>query len=51
MSSEEDLNKNHFHSAKRFQEIPLKNPFLRDKYYWDKENEVFDKIKVTAMSE
>lgn len=31
---------------KSFKEIEIKNPFLRDFHYWDKENELFDKVKV-----
>lgn len=32
---------------KSFKKIEIKNPFLRDFYYWDKENELIDKIKVS----
>lgn len=36
---------------KKFKEIKIINPFLRDKHYWDKENELFDKIKVRKLME
>lgn len=33
---------------KPFKEIPIQNPFLRDKFgHWSRENELFDKIKVS----
>lgn len=38
MESHEDI--------KKYREIPINNPFIRDPYIWDRENELFDKIKV-----
>jgi hypothetical protein len=48
MNSDKEFNENTFGSwqRKEFTEIPINNPFLRDKFYWDRENETFDKIKV-----
>lgn len=34
--------------SKRFREIPMNNPFLRDPYFWDRENVMYDKIKVRS---
>jgi hypothetical protein len=34
----------------KFKQIPIKNAFIRDKNYWDKENELFDKIKVNISA-
>ena len=34
---------------KKFKEIPVINPFVRVKNYWDEENELFDKIKVIKV--
>lgn len=45
MSSDEDLNENHY-SENEFKEIKITNPFLRDRNFWDSENELFDKFKV-----
>lgn len=34
---------------KKFKEIKIINPFVRDKNYWDEENVLFDKIKVIKV--
>lgn len=33
-------------SVKKYREIPMNNPFIRENYIWDRENELFDKVKV-----
>lgn len=51
MFSEEDIKletHNGFKKSQRFKSEVIINPFLRDKNYWDKENELFDKIKVNS---
>lgn len=45
MNSSQELSENNL-SRKKFKEIPINNPFIRDKHYWDRDNETFDKIKV-----
>jgi hypothetical protein len=32
---------------KKYHEIPIENPFIRHKYYWDRGNETLDKLKVS----
>lgn len=44
MNSNKEISENNFSS--KFKEIPINNPFIRDKFYWNRENERFDKIKV-----
>lgn len=49
MFSEEDIKTETRNGVKRsakFKSEVIINPFLRDKNFWDKENELFDKIKV-----
>lgn len=48
MDFDKEIEGNNFgnRDRKKFKEIPINNPFLRDKFYWDRENEIFDKIKV-----
>lgn len=41
MGSHEDI------KHEKYREIPINNPFIRDPYIWDRENELFDKIKVS----
>lgn len=51
MFSEEDIKletHNGFKKSAKFRSEAIINPFLRDKNYWDKENELFDKIKVNS---
>lgn len=33
-------------TKKKYQKIPINNSFIRDKYIWDRENELYDKVKV-----
>lgn len=49
MNCDKEAVDNNFSSKerKKYQEIPINNPFLRDNFYWDRENETFDKIKVS----
>ena len=49
MFSEEDIkleSNNGVNRSAKFKSEVIINPFLREKNYWDKENELFDKIKV-----
>lgn len=34
--------------AKKFREIPIQNPFLREFHVWNRENEFYDKVKVST---
>lgn len=31
---------------KEFREIPINNPFIRSDDHWDRDNELYDKVKV-----
>ncbi|XP_070508580.1 lysophosphatidylcholine acyltransferase isoform X2 [Chironomus tepperi] len=53
MFSEEDIKLETHNGVKRsakFKSEVIINPFLRDKNYWDKENELFDKIKTAILT-
>lgn len=51
MNYDGELDENKFSNKRiqKYQEITLKNPFFRDEYYWDKNNETYDKIKVKKL--
>jgi hypothetical protein len=46
----EDGTKNE-NKTKIYREIKINNPFIREENIWDKENELFDKIKVRMCDE
>lgn len=45
-----EINESPSCAKKKFKEIPIKNAFIRDKNYWDKENELLDKVKVNIAA-
>lgn len=38
-------------TKKKYQKIPINNSFIRDKYIWDRDNELYDKIKVRISAD